>query len=232
MVYFIFNVNEICWMWNVKHIEKFNHLKAPDLNLKNINVAGVPQKSQNRWVDNLDSKYNDSRSYPSASQGESTSKEEKVFAVQEEVELAGKEREMTLCVSKINREGAMLRRELQTTFYVITGKEEGNLGQLSPKWCQVLGPKLRHGLRSKLTLLCSLCSVASNSLRLHGLQPTRLLCPWDFPGKNTEVGCYFLLQGIFLTQGSNTHLLSLLYWLADSLPLLHLGNSNWVWNKY
>ena len=49
----------------------------------------------------------------------------------------------------------------------------------------------------------------SNSLQPHGLQPTRLLCPWDFPGKNTEVGCHFLLQGIFLTQGSNSHLLHL-----------------------
>ena len=35
----------------------------------------------------------------------------------------------------------------------------------------------------------------------HGLQPTRLLSPWDFSGKNTEVGCHFLLQGIFLIQG-------------------------------
>ena len=34
-----------------------------------------------------------------------------------------------------------------------------------------------------------------DSLRPHGLQPTRLLCPWDFPGKNTGVGCHFLLQG-------------------------------------
>ena len=38
-------------------------------------------------------------------------------------------------------------------------------------------------------------------LRLHGLQPTRLLCPWDFLSKNTRVGYHFLLQGIFLTQG-------------------------------
>ena len=37
-------------------------------------------------------------------------------------------------------------------------------------------------------------SVMSDSLRPHGLQPTRLLCPWDFPGKNTGVGCNFLLQ--------------------------------------
>jgi len=32
------------------------------------------------------------------------------------------------------------------------------------------------------------------------------LCPWDFPGKNTGMGCHFLLQVIFLTQGSNLHL--------------------------
>jgi len=35
---------------------------------------------------------------------------------------------------------------------------------------------------------------------LYGLQPTTLLSPWDFSDKNTEVGCHFLLQGIFLTQ--------------------------------
>ena len=53
-------------------------------------------------------------------------------------------------------------------------------------------------------------SVMSDSLRPRGLQPARLLCPHDSPGKNTGVGCHFLLQGIFLTQGSNTHLLCLL----------------------
>ena len=36
--------------------------------------------------------------------------------------------------------------------------------------------------------------VVSESLRPHGLQPTRLLCPWDSPGKNTGVSCHFLLQ--------------------------------------
>ena len=34
----------------------------------------------------------------------------------------------------------------------------------------------------------------SDSVRPHGLQPTRFLCPWDSPGKNTGVGCHFLLQ--------------------------------------
>ena len=39
----------------------------------------------------------------------------------------------------------------------------------------------------------------------------RLLCRWDSPGKNIGVGCHFLLQGIFPTQGSNPHLLGLLH---------------------
>ena len=38
------------------------------------------------------------------------------------------------------------------------------------------------------------CSIVPNSLRPHGLQPTRLLRPWDFPGKSTGVGCHCLLQ--------------------------------------
>ena len=49
--------------------------------------------------------------------------------------------------------------------------------------------------------------VVSDSLSLHGLSPTRLLRPWDFPGKSTGVGCHFLLQKFFLTQGSNPGLL-------------------------
>ena len=58
-------------------------------------------------------------------------------------------------------------------------------------------------------------------LAFHGLQPARLLCPGEFPGKNTGVGCHFLLQGNFLTQGSNPHLLHLLHWQVESLPLNH-----------
>ena len=64
------------------------------------------------------------------------------------------------------------------------------------------------------------CSVVSDSVRPYGLWPNRLLCPWDFPGKNTGVGCHFVLQGIFLTQGLNPRLL---HWQVDSLPLSHLG---------
>ena len=50
-------------------------------------------------------------------------------------------------------------------------------------------------------------------------QPTRLLCPWDFPGMNTGIGYHALLQRIFQTQGLNSHLLHLVHWQVCSLPL-------------
>ena len=69
---------------------------------------------------------------------------------------------------------------------------------------------------------CVFSAARSMDYRPHGLQPTRLLCPWDCPGKNTGVGHHFLLQGIFPIQGSN---LRVLHWQAGSLPLSHLGSS-------
>ena len=71
---------------------------------------------------------------------------------------------------------------------------------------------------------CSVTSVVSNSLRPYGLQPARLLCPWNSPGKNIGVGCHAPLQGIFPTQGSNPHLLCLLHCRWILYPLNHLGS--------
>ena len=66
------------------------------------------------------------------------------------------------------------------------------------------------------------CSVMSDSLRPHGVEPTRLLCPLNFPGKNTGVGCHFLLQQIFPTQGLNLHHLHcrliLYHWATKEVP--------------
>ena len=62
-----------------------------------------------------------------------------------------------------------------------------------------------------------LCLVAQYCLTLcdpHVLRPTRLLFPWDSPGKNTGMGCHALLQGIFPTQELNQGLPL----QADSLP--------------
>ena len=49
---------------------------------------------------------------------------------------------------------------------------------------------------------------------------SRLLCPWDSPGKSTGVDCHFLLQGIFLTQGSNV---GLQHWRQILYSLSHPG---------
>ena len=78
------------------------------------------------------------------------------------------------------------------------------------------------------------CSVVSDFCNHMDCSPTRLLCPWDFPGKNTGVDCNFLLQGIFLTQGLNLCLLHCKQSLAlqaDSLLLSHLGLPECLWLK-
>ena len=108
---------------------------------------------------------------------------------------------------------------LNSTFMILISKQEYWMG------CYFLlqGMFLAQGLNLHLLLSCawqagsllpvppgkpnfsSLCCVysgVSSPLRPYALQNTRLLCPWDFLGKNTGVGCHFLLQGIFLTQGS------------------------------
>ena len=69
-------------------------------------------------------------------------------------------------------------------------------------------------------------SVEPNSLQPHGLEPTRLLCPWDFPGKDNGVGCHLLLQGIFPTQGYEPGSLAL---QADSLPIELQGKPKYLW---
>ena len=49
-------------------------------------------------------------------------------------------------------------------------------------------------MTSRCVCVCVSCLVMSNSLQPHRPQPTRPLHPWDSPGKNTGVGCHFLLQ--------------------------------------
>ena len=76
-------------------------------------------------------------------------------------------------------------------------------------------------------VLCWVAFVVSESLQPHGPQPTRLLCQWDSPGKNAGVGCHFLLQGIFPTQGSKPCLVHrlhcrwiLYHWATREAPWL------------
>ena len=79
--------------------------------------------------------------------------------------------------------------------------------QIKKKMINTLIPSKLQQNSSAIALLCSR-SVVPDSLQPQGLQPTSLLCPWESPGKNTGVGCHLLLQGVFLTQGSNPSLLS------------------------
>ena len=73
---------------------------------------------------------------------------------------------------------------------------------------------------------CSVDKSCPTLLRPHGLQPVKLLCLRDFPGKNTGMGCHFLLQGIFLTQGSNPCLLPCRWILYPELLGKHCVMSN------
>ena len=80
-------------------------------------------------------------------------------------------------------------------------------------------------------------SVVSNSSWPYGLQPTRLLHPWDFPGKNTEVGCHCLLCVVqecaffLLFTAASSHLsledLSSPMWQKVDLNLTH-SDSDWA----
>ena len=79
-------------------------------------------------------------------------------------------------------------------------------------------------------------SVVSDSQWSHGLQPTRILCPWNFPGKNSAVGSHSLLKGIFPIQGSNPdlpHCRRILYHLSHQgrMPAKCSMNANIVINN-
>ena len=78
-----------------------------------------------------------------------------------------------------------------------------------PEKAESTPPAKKEVLAKSLQLCPTLCHPMNCS-------PTRLLCPWDSPGKNTGMGCCALLQGIFPTQGLNSHLLP---YQAGSLPL-------------
>ena len=106
----------------------------------------------------------------------------------------------------------MTREVGQQHFYrcFIFLMKTSSLSKLGPEAC----------CTSTLEVLAYLfsCSFASDSLQPHGQSPARLLCPWDFPGKNTGVGFRALLHGTFPDQGLH------LCWQADSLPLSHQGS--------
>ena len=69
---------------------------------------------------------------------------------------------------------------------------------------------------------CLVPKLCPTLLQPHGLQPTRHICPWDFPGKNTGVSCHFLLQAPSQPR-HGTCVVCIGGWM-DSLPLNHQGS--------
>ena len=76
-----------------------------------------------------------------------------------------------------------------------------------------------YSFHSVCVCVC-VCSIAQLCLTLCRPMDCRLLCPWNFPGKNIGVGCHFLIQRIFPTQGLNPYLLCLLFFWEE-LILYH-----------
>ena len=74
--------------------------------------------------------------------------------------------------------------------------------------------------------MCVLVVKSCPTLAIPWTVPARLLCPWDSPGKNTKVGCYFLLQGIFPTQELNPGLVK-----AMVFPVVMYGCESWTVKK-
>ena len=77
--------------------------------------------------------------------------------------------------------------------------------------------------RSSLVVCVSSVTKSHPTLQPHGLWPSRLLCPWDSPGKNSGVCCHALLQGIFLPRLPMSPAEQ-----EDSLPLWHRGSPSLV----
>ena len=124
--------------------------------------------------------------------------------------------------------GINSRTFLKETFHFILSKCQPLCLHYKPLICALWNtffvfshratPRLRISLCADIfeQLCCWVAKSCPTLLRSHGLQPARLLCPWNFLGKNTGVGCYFLFQSIFPTHGLNLHFL---HWQVSSLPL-------------
>jgi len=141
--------------------------------------------------------------------------------------------------SRVSGLGGGVSVALRSTGFGVCFSDAGLVGGESPgggsgTWdSQVVGSreifKGQTSGRGGATYQDCCCSVARSRPTLRNpmnCKPARLLCPWDFPAKNTGVGCHFLLQEIFLTQELNP---CLLHWQMDSLPLSHQGRIRFIY---
>ena len=97
-------------------------------------------------------------------------------------------------------------------------------------WATVPGPqRVRRNWKTNTVEADQLCL----TLQLHGMYPTRIPCPWGFLGNNIGVSCHFLLQGIFLIQGSHLQSSVSPGLQADSFPAEPVGkHTAWALTQY
>ena len=86
--------------------------------------------------------------------------------------------------------------EFLASWNVIVGGNSQSKSNRHPPQLKPLSP----WLSGSIICCCLFAQLCLTLLQRYGLQPASSLCPWDFPGKNTGVGCHFLLQGISPTQ--------------------------------
>ena len=122
-----------------------------------------------------------------------------------------------------------LKQKLQHVFFYFKKKNFQVINFVEP-FLRIVGSKsLWHFYKNWLEAWRVGHSVAFDPLWHHGLYPTKFLCPWVSPGRNTGVSSHSLLQGIFPTQGSNSDLLycrQILYLLSHQGSLfqdIHLS---------
>ena len=123
-------------------------------------------------------------------------------------------------LSRVSQEGEIDRLPNVSDYIVKKYTFRGEFG------CDLLITEMKWKVKAKcvfITLRVGAQSLQSClTLWPYRLQPTRFLCPWDSPGKNTGVGCHALLQGIFLNRGLNPRLLLcrwiLYHWATRDAP--------------
>ena len=118
----------------------------------------------------------------------------------------------------------LLNNSCKITLHPVLGRTEGKSSAMGRINVTCSKASLKYRTRNEVVFVS--CSVVPDALQPHGLHPTRLLCPWDFPGKDTGVGCHFLLQRILPTQGSN---LDLLHCRQILYRLSHQGRFFFSW---
>ena len=114
-----------------------------------------------------------------------------------------------------NIDSNSLSVQIQSLIHILQCSERKS--GLFNKWYWIIG----------CVSVCVSHSVVSDSLQPHGVQPVRLLCPFNSAGKNIGVGCHFLLQGIFPTQRLKLGLLRC-RWMLGSLDIHMEKNQTWI----